>query len=91
MINLRMRMLGKIFTNRGQLEWSCRLVSLEVFDMPTNEDDDTIDLIQYPYVGINWLGCVDILFTQKDLAYAIGTLCYDYVFFILIFHLTYLI
>ena len=38
-----------MFPNRSQLEWLCWLVSLEVLDMIANGDDDTVDLVYYPY------------------------------------------
>jgi hypothetical protein len=48
---------------RGQSEFPITLVGKEVFDLLSSEDDNLFDIVKYPYAGIDWRECPNILFT----------------------------
>jgi hypothetical protein len=52
MNDVHMHMWGYMFPKKGQSEFSCR-VSPEVLNMLTSEDDHTLDLVQYAYLGLD--------------------------------------
>ena len=59
--NAHMNTLGKLFPERDQLEWSCSVVKKDICDFLASEDDhDILDLVLYPYVGMDWKGCANI-------------------------------
>ena len=56
-----MHMWGKLFPKRGQLEWLCSAVDKDVCDFLASEDErDVLDLVLYPYAGMDWSGCMNI-------------------------------
>ena len=60
-IDARMHVWGELFPKRGQSEWSCSLVDKDVCDLLASEDDcDVLDLVLYPYMGMDWRGCANI-------------------------------
>ena len=57
----RMHMWVKLFPKRVQSEWPCSAVGKDVCDMLSSEDDlDVLDLVLYPYAGMDWRGCANI-------------------------------
>ena len=48
---------------RGQLEFLSRINS-KVLEIISSEDDDTMNVMEYPYVDMDQRGFVNILFTQ---------------------------
>ena len=60
-IDAHMNMWGKLFPKRGQLEWSCSVLDKGICDLLVVENDhDVPNLVPYPYVGMDWKGCVNI-------------------------------
>ena len=42
-------------------------VGKDVCNLLASEDEhDFVDLVLYPYVGMNWRGCVNIYFTEDE-------------------------
>ena len=85
----RMHMWGKLLPKRGQSEWSCSAVGKEVCDLLALDDDpDVLDLVLYPYIGMDWIGCAKIQFIEDERPDDKGLfLCFDqtsYTFFSLI-------
>ena len=63
----RMHMWGKLFLKRGQSKWPCSAVGKEVYDFLASEDEhDVLDLISYPYAGMDWRGCENIQFIEDE-------------------------
>jgi hypothetical protein len=60
MFDVCMHMWGKLIPKRGQSEFLITLVGREVFDLLSSEDDNVLDIVEYPYVGIDWRGCPNI-------------------------------
>lgn len=59
--------VGKLLPKWGQSEWLCSAVEKEVCDFFDLEDDhDVLDLVLYPYMGMDWRGCVNIHFTKDE-------------------------
>ena len=53
-----------MFPKRRQSNWSCYMVGKDIYDFLAIEDDcDVLDLVLYMYVGTDWRGCLNILFT----------------------------
>ena len=62
-----MYMWGKLFPKRGQLGWSCSVVGKDVCDLLVSKDDyDVLDLVLYPYMGMDCRGCANIQFTEAE-------------------------
>ena len=65
--NACMQMWGQLFPKRSHSNWSCTTVGKDVCDLLDLEDDcDVLDLVLYPYIGMDWRGCVNIQFTKDD-------------------------
>jgi hypothetical protein len=45
---------------RGESEYLITLVGRSVIDLLSSKDDNVLDIIEYPYVGIYWRGCPNI-------------------------------
>ena len=52
MREVHMHMWGNIIPKRGYLEFSNR-ITVEVLEMIGNEDDHSLDLVPYPYMGLD--------------------------------------
>jgi hypothetical protein len=63
MIDLHMHIWGGFFPKRGPPNWSCTTVSREVCDFLAREENHVLNLVQYPYMGMDWRGSFNILFT----------------------------
>jgi hypothetical protein len=48
------------------LELLCTPVGRDVCDFLAREDNLVLDIVQYPYVGMDWRGCPNILFTTIE-------------------------
>jgi hypothetical protein len=66
MFDMHMRMWGKFLPKRGPLYWSRTLVEREVCDFFVGEDNIFIDVVQYPYMGMDWRRFPNILFTTIE-------------------------
>ena len=62
-----MHMWHKVFPKRGQLEWLCSVVDKDNCDFLASKDDhDVLDLVLYPYVGMDQRGYMNIQFTEDQ-------------------------
>ena len=62
-----MHMWGEFFPNRVQSECSCSVVNKDICDFLVVEDDlDVLDIVLYPYTGMDWSGCTNIHFTKDE-------------------------
>ena len=62
-----MRMWGQLFPKTGQLDWPCSLVNREVYDLLVEVDHPIVlELVLYPYVGMDWRACANIHFTKDE-------------------------
>ena len=60
-------MWGQWFPKMGQLEWPCSLVGNEVYDLLARVDHHVVlELVLYPYAGMDWGGCANIHFTKDE-------------------------
>ena len=55
-----------MFPQRGQFDHPCRLVSSNILDLLVSEEDHLLNIVQYPYVGMDAKGCPNILFSQVN-------------------------
>ena len=66
-IDACMRMWGQLFTKTSQSEWPCIPVDKEICDLLDGvEDPILLELVLYPYVGMDWRGCENIHFTEDE-------------------------
>ena len=52
MTKVRMRMWGEMMPKRGRFEFLARITS-DVLDMFSNDEDHALDMVPYPYVGMD--------------------------------------
>ena len=64
-------MWGKMMFKRGNLDFPVRITT-DVINMLGFENPPRLDMLPYPYVDLDWRGCLDILFTQDDPTYDRG-------------------
>jgi hypothetical protein len=55
-----------LFPKKGQLEFPITPVGRDVCDLLAREDNPVLDIVQYPYMGMDWRGCPNILFTTVE-------------------------
>jgi hypothetical protein len=60
MFDAHMHMWGKLMPKRGQYEFPITLVGKEVFDLLSSEDNHVLDIVEYPYAGMDWRACPNI-------------------------------
>jgi hypothetical protein len=66
-MDARMDMCVELLPKKGQLEWSCSAVGKYVCNLLALEDDqDFLDLVLYPYIGMDWRGCAKLKFTKDE-------------------------
>jgi hypothetical protein len=58
-------MWGKLMPKRGQSEYLITLWEGPVIDLLSSKDDNVLDIVEYPYVGIDWRGCPNILIYNR--------------------------
>jgi hypothetical protein len=66
--------VGVVVSQEGPAEWLCTLVGREICDFLAGEDNHVLDLVQYPYMGMDWRGCPNILFTIDEPTYERGNI-----------------
>jgi hypothetical protein len=66
MTDALMRMWGKLFLKRIQPGWSCTLIDREIYDFLGQEENFVLNVVQYLYVGMDWRGRPNILFTTDE-------------------------
>jgi len=66
MTDARMHMWGKLFPKRSQPGCLCTLIDREICDFLAQEENFVLNVVQYPYVGMDWRGCANILFTTDE-------------------------
>ena len=60
-----MRMWGEMSPKRGKPELPVS-ITLDALEMLAREDDHALDMVPYPYVGMDWRGCPEIFFTPDE-------------------------
>jgi hypothetical protein len=65
MTQVWMHMWGKMIPKRGQLEFLAR-ISTDALGLLASEDDHMFVMVLCPYVGLDWRGCTNILFTLDE-------------------------
>jgi hypothetical protein len=59
-----MHMWGEMMPKRGQLKFSSR-ISTNTLGIPASEENHMFIMVMYHYVGLDWRGCLNILFTPS--------------------------
>jgi hypothetical protein len=59
---------------RGQFEFPITLVGKEVSCLLSCEEDNVLDIVEYPYTGIDWRGCPNIQFITEEPPYERGNI-----------------
>ena len=42
------------------------MITSYVLEMLASEDDHALDMVPYPYVAMDWRGCLEIFFTPHE-------------------------
>ena len=58
-----MRLWGHMVSKRGQSVFPAMII-IEVVEMIASDEDHALDLLPYPYIGLDWRACPNIFFTQ---------------------------
>ena len=66
-------MWGQMMPKRGESDFFAR-ISHDALEFLSSVDDHTFVLMPCPYVGLDWRGCSNILFTQDELPDARGNI-----------------
>ena len=61
-----MHMWGQMMPKRGKTEFSAR-ISHDALEFLASVDDHPFVMVPCPYVGLDWRGCANILFTDDEL------------------------
>jgi len=68
-----MHMWGKMMPKRGQLKFSAR-ISTNALGILASEVDHMFMMVSCPYVGLDWRGCMNMIFTPDEPPYARGNI-----------------
>jgi hypothetical protein len=65
-LDVHMHKWGQLIPKKGQLKFPISSVSKDVCDLLASEDNLVLDTVQYPYMGLDWRRCPNILFTTVE-------------------------
>jgi hypothetical protein len=65
MTEVRMHMWGKMIPKRGMPYFPAR-ISKEALQLLSSEEDHVFMMVSCPYVGMDWQGFLNILFTMDE-------------------------
>ena len=65
MLHVQMEMCCQMMPKRGKSDFSTR-ISHDSLDFLFSVDDHAFVLVACPYVGLDWRGCANILFTVDE-------------------------
>ena len=68
-----MHMWGQMLHKIGHPEFPV-IITSKGLNLLANKDDHTLELVSYPYVGLDWRGCPNLFFTQDELPYERGNI-----------------
>ena len=65
MLHVRMQMWGQMMPKRGLSDYLAK-ISSDALELLSGADDNSFVTVPCPYMGFDWRGCTNILFTQDE-------------------------